>query len=518
MKKHLLTLLLITIVVRGVLLISYPMGGFDDDQSAQRFLISELLHGNLMVGNLRYNTGYPLVIAPVVALARPFGRLDDRIVLLVQVVLASTIPCAMYDVVRTRYNARAALITALVLALDPFGLQWAHFSLPVWLVALCVAWGLWSVNRARLNQKHALQWIAAAGVLFGVACLARWEAALVVGGLGLTFFWLGEFQWRKRLAMFGVLGTISAGVLAVYLAVIHYPSTGMWKPSCMEGLDRILSVRHMSVPITAENGPATARLLNLLTLKPLREGEVTFTGAASYPGWRKPGPWATPEEQTAFFSQPFGIPDTTLTIDFPVNLIYYMGLCPTDTLLTQVVNEAIRAHPVQWASGWLVNAGRMLVKMPLGNNDGYSTINIYLPIYHDFPMDSTGNRLADALGFRKAPTDYFYSGQIVWKPGIRLLSAIYNRWDALYWLALPALVWAVLSRKWLYLASVVMLLPFLLFASAFNTVQPRIYASVYPLSTMLIGGFIAAAFDWLSHRWKTVRIRNPLHSDLDHAT
>ncbi len=509
MKKHLLILFLITVVTRGVLFISYPMGGKDDDQSAQRFLISELLRGNLMIGNLRYNTGYPLVIAPVAALARPFGRLDDRIVLFVQVFLASTIPFAIYDVVRAHHNERAALIAALVLALDPFGLQWAHFSLPVWLAAFCLAWGLWCLNRARLKQKRTVRWSAAAGLVFGVACLARWEMALVVLVLGSAIFCLRELQWRKRLVMLSVLGLVSAGMVLTYIVFIHYPSTGIWKPSCMTGIDGILSINRMHIPVTADNGPATERLLNLLTLKPLRE--VLFTGAASYPGWRRPGPWAAPEEQAAFINQPYGTPELALTIDFPSNLIYYLGLCPTDALLTQVHREAILAYPIQWITRSIENVGRMLVNTPFGGNVGYSRVSLYLPRYQELQLSSTASHLADSLGFRKAQSDSTYTGQIVWSPGIWLLSSLYDPLNLLHWLALPALVSAFLSTKWLYRTSALALVLSFFLASAFNTVQARIYAPVYPLSGILIGGFVVAVFDWCIQNWKMKTLRSPIN-------
>ena len=68
-RRHLLILLLLTVLVRGWLFVSYPLGGTDDNQAAQVYLIDQLLHGNLLIGNLRYQTGYPLVIASVVAVA-----------------------------------------------------------------------------------------------------------------------------------------------------------------------------------------------------------------------------------------------------------------------------------------------------------------------------------------------------------------------------------------------------------------------------------------------------------------
>ena len=60
MRRHLLILLMLTLLVRGWLMISYPIGGTDDNQAAQRSLISQVQSGNFLIGNFRYQTGYPL--------------------------------------------------------------------------------------------------------------------------------------------------------------------------------------------------------------------------------------------------------------------------------------------------------------------------------------------------------------------------------------------------------------------------------------------------------------------------
>ena len=46
MRRHLLVLLVITLLVRGAMMISYPLSGRDDNQSAQNYLIGEVLRGN----------------------------------------------------------------------------------------------------------------------------------------------------------------------------------------------------------------------------------------------------------------------------------------------------------------------------------------------------------------------------------------------------------------------------------------------------------------------------------------
>jgi len=487
MKKTLLILLLVTVFVQGWLYISYPLSSSGDDQEGEHFLVGDLLSGNLLIGNLRYNTGYPFVIAPVAAITRNFGRLNERLILLVQVLISSAIPFLAYDIIRTRRNQQEAIIVALVLALEPFGLQWAHLWLPDWLVAFCLVLGLWLLHRALMAPKRFLPWVFGAGIVFGVACLARYEFAAATAMIGVTLLAIRSRPWRQRLAMFVTLGGVSAGILLLYLVVIQYPSTKTWKFSCMTGVDEVLSVFRAGIPITASNGPATTQLLNLLTLKPPHE--VTFVGDEGYRGWRNAGSWATPEDQTAYLNQPFGIPDPTLKTDFPANPIYYLGVCPTDDLLLQVHAETVRAYPVQVVLSSALTVGQMLIHVP--KRDDY----LQLPPYKFLKlMDANSTGLLATLGFHKADDGYFFRGHLVWVPGIWLFSNITDAGTMLFWLMPLALIWVIFSRDWFYRSIAVTFLVSLVFVSLFNTNSPRIYGSVYPLAEIVIGGFLAAVF------------------------
>jgi len=288
MKKHLLILLAVTLLTRGILFISYPMGGTDDDQSAHRYEIDQLTHGNLLIGNLRYHTGYPLVIAPVAAFAQLFDRYNDRVILLVQVSLSALIPFCIYDIFRVRRSAREGFITALVVALDPFGMQWAHFSLPNWLIAFCAVLTLWLIHRALLNQRRLLMWIALAGLAMGIATLARLNLAPIVALMGALFFTLRRIPLGQRWKMFLIFGFSSASVLMLYEVVIHYPSTGTWNLSCYTGTNLLVSVYLKDFNLSATNGPATQQLLELLTLKPTRKIEFT---SEIYPRWSEGASW-----------------------------------------------------------------------------------------------------------------------------------------------------------------------------------------------------------------------------------
>ena len=107
-RRHLLILLVLTVLIRGVMFISYPMGGQGEIQEFHRYATAEILSGELQIGNLRYSPGYSYFITPFVALSRLFGRLDDRVVLIVQIAISSTIPFLLYDILRTRHSPKAA--------------------------------------------------------------------------------------------------------------------------------------------------------------------------------------------------------------------------------------------------------------------------------------------------------------------------------------------------------------------------------------------------------------------------
>lgn len=479
-KRHLLILLLVTVVTRGLLFISYPPGGTDDDQAFARYQIAQLVDGDLLVGNLRYHTGYPLAIAPAAAFAGLFGRFDERVVLLVQTALAALIPFLVYDSLRLLGRPlREAFIVALVVALDPFGLQWAHFWLPNWLIALCLVAALWCVARG-LASNRLLPWTAAAGLLCGLAVLARINLAPVIAVLGLSFLALGALTWRRRLAMLATLGAVSVGTLALYMAAIHYPSTGTWSLSCYTGTNLLVSVYGKGFPLTADNGPATQHLLDLLTLAPPRE--IAFTSEI-YPRWSEPGSWATPEEYAAFINQPYGQRAAQLETVWPGNLFYYLGPCATDDLLLAVHNEAVARDPLRWLVSIPVDVFNMLTQRQLPG----LFWPWYLPHYDTLTFSGSGT-----LGFYRADGGGFYSGQVVWRPGIWLFSQLFDAWNAFKWLAPLAVVWALLARRWYYTVSALLLLVFLALLSVFGNPAARLYAPVYPLTAIVIGGLLAA--------------------------
>ena len=176
-------------------------------------MIDSLLEGDLLIGSLRHNTGYPLVIAPFAAVGQHLGRLDGRFVLLVQVALSALVPFMLYDLVRRHHSRRAALVVALLALFDPHGLQWAHLHLPVWLVALCFTLSLWLIGRA-LQGGMPRGPLMLAGSLMGLAVLARLNVAPLVPLTVLPLLAAHAFPWRRLPA--GALRLRPACPLPVY--------------------------------------------------------------------------------------------------------------------------------------------------------------------------------------------------------------------------------------------------------------------------------------------------------------
>lgn len=480
MKRHIVILLLLTLVIQSWMFVSYPMGGVDDNQSGQRFLIDRLVSGDLLIGNLRFNTGYPLVIAPVVAVSRMFPRIDDRILLLVQVGLSATIPFLVYDIIRRRRTPNEAFIVALFVLLDPFGLQWSHFSLPEWLIAFLLVAALWLLNYALLTKRRLLLYTLLSGLLLGIAVLARVNFAPVVAALGLMFFAITSISFWKRFQMFFILGVSSLAVLFLYLVLIQYPSTGTFRLSCIGSLSLNEGLDVNDIPLQATDGPASQEYLRLTSMS---VPEHALFLSDTYPRWSMSGAWASPEEQALFLEQ--GFTGENLPFANRFDLIYYMGACPTDDLLRDVYFERIRRYPLEWLSRGLKDTLLILIQSTEENP------TLYLPTYDSLVRNTNES----FLGFERVEGD-FYTGQWVWTPGIWLYSTIFHIWNAIKWLTPIALVWALLSRNWFYATCAVLLLAVAGIMPLMKAPEARLYSQVYPLWTILLGGMLASFIKW----------------------
>ena len=144
--------------------------------------------------NVRYNTGYALIMAPFRTLTDNFGRLADRTLLLLQMLAYSAIPFLLYDTLRRRIDARCALITALLALVDPFGLQWAHFLLPGWLIALVTVAAFWlAAAGVACARQAALRADRHGGCRFGHDEFRAFQLCAVGGGFWREFSLLAAY-------------------------------------------------------------------------------------------------------------------------------------------------------------------------------------------------------------------------------------------------------------------------------------------------------------------------------------
>ena len=494
-RRHLVILLVLTLLIRGVMFISYPMGGQGEFQGFHRYLVAKLLSGDLMIGNLRYSPGYPLFIAPFAALGELFGRFDERVVLLVQIALSSSIPFFLYDIIKTRHSPKAAFLIGLLSLVDPFGLQWAHFSLPVWMVATCMVFSLWFLHHALLRRSWTL--VIAAGFVAGLGVLGRWNFAPLVAGMGLLplFTCIGTISVR---ILYSLLYGCTSFLLVLFVHVaLQVPTTGVWSISCISGISLVESLETTGLKIQAKNGPNSDLMLRLGSLPPLPENAVDLGFgeggryfrlffADSFPNWVIPGSWSTAAEREKFIRQDNEEPYNSLAKSSTyLWLYYYLGPCETDRILRGAYFETIMASPVSWFFG-IPNKMLDLLRPPLTMAQEY-------PYYSVPRADSIQYKRADGvLGFERAEKQIFsfYQGHWVWRPGIEIFTRLWMPLNALRFLVLPALIWAFFTRQRVYTVPAVLLLLYVSVMAVVDSPEQRIYAIVYPLGPVLVGAFL----------------------------
>ncbi len=481
-RRYLLILLIATIIVQGVLYVSYPLGNSvnNDNQAGQVYLMNEFVSGNFMVGNVRYNPGYALVLAPFKAVTDLFGAsLAPRLLLLVHLIAYSTIPFMVYDIMRRRFTATAGLITGLIVLIDPFGLQWMHFQLPGWLIATVTVWALWMAQLAwdsPTRRRFVLVGIASIGL--GIMTFARFNYAPLVALYGASFFLWTHIPLRQRFGLFVMVGVISVGILGGYILGVHIPSTGTTTLSCITGNNLATGLLEKEIPMRASNGPASANYANLLTLEADR---VTDFYEYTYPLWQNPTSWVTPEEREAFLAQAFGEPQEIITVVFPAELYWYLGPCEADALLYDIYFEAIALDPAKLAFEVLKSIFYMMIQHPTETS------------FHHMYVDR-----ADAIewqgegqfGFYEAQSD-MYDGHLVWRPGVEIYTLLFTPINLLKLLTPLAVIWALWKRDWFTVTVAILLVVGLVLIASAARMEPRYYAMLSPLFTILIGGFIA---------------------------
>ena len=497
-RRHLFILIALTVLIRGVMFISYPLGGQDEGQGHHRYAVSKVVAGDLQIGNLRLAPGYPLFIAPISAIGELFGRFDERVVLLFQVVLSATVPFLFYDILRKRHSPRAAFFIALLCTIEPFSLQWAHFSQPVWLVAICLVFALGLLHYA--EEQRSWQLVLTAGLVTGFGVLGRWNYAPVAVGLGCLLLFVRQEGFRRRIYHFALFGVSAVMLVLLVHITVQVPATGVWNFSCISAINMMETVQKPGLTLHEDHGPNSKRLLHLSSLGPLPQhetpsGDYPLWYSSIFPLWQMPGTWATEAERAEFIGQ--SAPETVTNIKGPnihqlANWLYfYLGPCEFDQLLRAVFFETVFAEPLPWLLGIPANAWQLFQPpLTMGEYPDYT-----VPHADSLTYENDGG----GLGFQRAFGRWdHYTGQWVWRPGIELFTFLWAPLNALRFLVWPALVWALFTQRRVYLAVAFLLLLYVIVISTVDSPpEPRIYAIVYPLGPVLVGGLLVAVWERL---------------------
>jgi hypothetical protein len=129
--------------------------------------------------------------------------LDDEHWLRLPSLLASVaaVP-VLYLAVRPLLGTRAALVSALGLAVAPYAVNWSNFSRGFMLANLGLLIALWAVVRLAGGAGRNWWWVYAAGAV--IAAYSEYDALLFLGALIATFAWMTPGR-RREIFAFGVL-------------------------------------------------------------------------------------------------------------------------------------------------------------------------------------------------------------------------------------------------------------------------------------------------------------------------
>lgn len=488
--RFFIALVIVTVFSRGLFYVSFPLTVSDDDQAFSQWQFQQIEQGDWHIGNLRYHTGYTLLIAPLHAFSHLFGDFSDNIFLLIQTGLSALVPFLILHLLAQWRPLREAYFVAFVVALDPFGIQWAHFLLPNWLTTLLFILAIWIIFIAVKRQRHILFWTFIAGIVLGLATLTRLNIATAVAAFGLGLFFITSLNWWQRFRMFAAIGMGSLGVLVLYAFLVQLPSTGSLRLSCYSGINMLISLarRPEFIEINEANGPATHELLSELA-KPVRF-EPNFT-VDYFPNWSLTDAWATQEELEEFLTT-VSEPNTSWNVVFPGKLIYYMGICEVDDLMQAAHNEAVLSNIGAWLRFIPGDVLQMLAQWPQPEP------TFYLPPVENITFDRT----TGILGFYRGTSDH-YTGQYIWEPGNDFLSHVFNLLN-LYKILTPiAVIWALfISRSAFYKNIALVLLIFVLTTSIVSLSYSRLYAPLYALWPILCGGMMVSIGRTFARRMK----------------
>ncbi|HEY6789861.1 MAG TPA: glycosyltransferase family 39 protein, partial [Trebonia sp.] len=119
----------------------------------------------------------------------------------------------LYAAVKRWFGPGAGLLAGLVLALTPVATLIFRFNNPDALLVLLMTAAGYAVTRSLERERGATRWLVLAGVLVGLAFLAKMmQAFLVIPGFGLAYLWAGPARiWRRLWQLLAAIGGVVAG-------------------------------------------------------------------------------------------------------------------------------------------------------------------------------------------------------------------------------------------------------------------------------------------------------------------
>jgi 4-amino-4-deoxy-L-arabinose transferase-like glycosyltransferase len=183
--------------------------------------------------------GYPTLLAGAFLL----GGEQVVAVRLAQGVLGLIPVALVFDLARRHWSRRAAIISALVVALNPTLIHYTHFLWPETLVAALLMAAVYAAARHAIDGRRS--WLLAAGVALGCGALTK-EVVLYLGPVFVAWVWWlsAALPTRRRLGQVAVLALAMAGTILPWTArnyAVHgrfvLISTARWAPIAMGLLD-----------------------------------------------------------------------------------------------------------------------------------------------------------------------------------------------------------------------------------------------------------------------------------------
>jgi hypothetical protein len=122
--------------------------------------------------------------------------------------LVASVACVpvLYLAVRPLLGTKAALLSALGLAVAPYAVNWSNFSRGFMLANLGLLLALWAVVRLAHDGGRRWWWVYAAGAV--LAIYSEYDALLFLAALIATFAWTAPGRRREVLA-FGALPVVA---------------------------------------------------------------------------------------------------------------------------------------------------------------------------------------------------------------------------------------------------------------------------------------------------------------------